>query len=163
MGPDLTLFVDTSRRVFVQSASTMQGVRLLDLIQGSNLQCQAQFLTPSGNGLAPYGYLDPTSWTVSLGLGYIDTAGTPHLIALAPPTAFTITTALSGVTGQTALAFNLNLGTPEIQTLLAGVNSAPVWCEMEWFASTATTAFSSKAQMPCTVRTGYLGVGLANP
>ena len=159
--PDLSLYVDVTNGLFVQSEASPQPLRSLDLIQGAALQVNVEFMQESGNGLVPFLNLDPTAFDAQFGIGYVNTAGQKVLIAYASATAFT-PTAISAMSGaQTALTFQLNLATSSASALLSGVHSSPMWAELLWDGATATTAgFANKAQVAGTIKTGYLGVGV---
>lgn len=160
MGPDLIIYIDVDRQEFVQSASSLQPLSTIGFIQGEQLEVQAQMLALTGNGLAPFVNIDPTGWTLSFGLGYIDSTGTSHLIGL---TSTSAVTAISGISAQTAFAFTLDLATSAAATLLAGVYSSPIWVEAAWNAYTAQTALTNKAQVQGTIKSGFVGVGLPTP
>lgn len=166
MAADLTLFIDTSRQEFVQSASSLQPLQTIGFTQGEVVNVVAQFLALTGNGLQPFVNIDPTGWSLQFGLGYITPAGTSQLIALSAASGASALTAISGLSAQTAMAFLLNLGTQDAAALLAGVYSSPIWVEAAWVnpAGTAVTAgYFNKCQVQGTIKTGFLGVGLPAP
>lgn len=160
MGADLNLYVDVARQTLVQGPYSLQPLVSLPLIQAENINVAAQMLDLTGNGLAPYVNVDPTGWSLQFAVGYINAAGQPTLISLASTTAIT---AISGLSAQTALVFNLNLATSAASALLAGVHSAPVWCEISWNPNTANTAYVNKAQTPGIIEAGYLNTNLPAP
>lgn len=157
---DLTIFIDVDRQEFVQSASSLQPLTTIGFVQGEQLNVAAQMLQLTGDGLSPFVNIDPTGWTLAFGLGYIDATGTSQLIALANTSALT---AISGLSGNTALAFVLDLDTTAASALLAGVYSSPIWIEAAWNENSATTALLNKCQVQGTIKAGFLGVGLPAP
>jgi len=158
---DLSLYVDVTKGLFVQSEASLQPLRSLDLIQGAALQVNVEFMQESGNGLVPFVNIDPTEFDAQFGIGYVNTLGQKVLIAYAATTAFS-PTAISAMSGaQTALTFYLNLATSAASALLSSVHSSPMWAELLWDGVTAITAgLQNKAQVAGTIKTGYLGVGL---
>lgn len=160
MAADLILYLDRARQIFVQSPATLQPLQSLDVIQAESINAEVQFLDLTGNGLAPYVNVDPTGFTLQFALGYINSVGAQALISLATTTALT---AISGISAQTAMAFTLNLATSAAATLLAAVHSSPIWAEAAWAPASAATGYLNKVQVPGTIKTGYLGVGLPIP
>jgi hypothetical protein len=160
MGPDISLYVDRQRSLFVQSVFSLQPIAALNLIQAEEIQVGVQFLDLTGNGLAPFVNVDPTGWTLQFGVGYVDSTGTKQLISLATTTALT---AISGISAQTSMLFGLNLATTAAATLLNSVRSSPIWAEISWNPNSANTGYVNKVQTPGTIKTGFLGVGLPSP
>lgn len=160
MGPDLTLYIDVTRGLFVQGPGTVQPLVNPNFTQAENINVNAQFLALTTNGLVPFVNLDPTGWALSFALGYTDKNGAKQLIALASSSALT---AISGVCAQTAIAFNLNLATTAAATLLGAIHSSPIWAEAAWSTQSAATGYANKAQVQGTINAAYLGVGLPAP
>jgi hypothetical protein len=160
MSADLNLYVDIARQTLVQGPFSLQPLVSLPLIQAENLSVAAQFLSLTGNGLQPYVNVDPTGWTLQFGVGYIDNTGTKQLVAFATSTALT---AISGLSAQTAIVFNLNTFLNAVGTALIGIHSLPIWAELSWAYSGAPTGYANKAQVEGILDTAYIGTGLPGP
>lgn len=159
---DLSIFVDVTRGLFVQSATSPQEVVNPIFTQGQLLSVAVQFLALTGNGLLPYSNLDPTGHTASIGLGILDALGNKSLIALASSSATTAVTGGSGA-AATGLGFTFNLGTTAASAYVGAQPSGQAWLECSWALSGAPSGGLNSASVLGTIRTGFLGVGLPTP
>ena len=139
----------------------------LTLVQGQEINVAIEFLNLTGNGLAPYTNLDPTSWSAAIAIGYVNPGGSKQLIAFASLSGASCLTAVSGISGvsaATALCAVLSLATADASAYVGGVNSAPIALEVGWNDNpSGSTALLNAAQTWGTIKTGYVGVGLPAP
>ncbi len=157
---DLTFYIDRLRQTLVQGPTTLQPLVSLTLVQAEQIGVAVQVLDFSGNGLAPYVNVDPTGWTLQFALGYIDSTGAKQQIAYTSTTALT---AISGISAQTAWAFNLTFGSNAAGTAITGVYNRPIIAELAWAYSGAPSGYANKVQVAGTLDTGFIGTGLTPP